>query len=231
VTALLLVSHGSRDPAAQETTERLAAAVGAELPDVPVSVGYLEVASPTVAEALDRLTATVVVQPLLFAPAYHATTDLPSQLGSRAELRVARVLAPDPLLYAGLDRRLAEALGNRAVPDGLVLAAAGTSSASARVLLQQVTSEWGARHGLPCRVGYASTTPSAGDAVRALHDAGYSRVAVGSLFIAPGRLPQAAQESALNAGALVVAAALGPCAELVRLLVNRFHEALQAPAA
>jgi sirohydrochlorin ferrochelatase len=228
VTALLLVSHGSRDAAAQETTERVAAAVAAELVDVQVAVGYLELASPTVSEALDRLAHAVVVQPLLFVPAYHATTDLPRQLASRSGLTMARVLAPDPLLCDAVDRRLAEALDDGPAPDGLVLASAGTSSPTGRVLLERVADEWGHRHLLPCRVGFASMTPSAGDAVRALHDAGCRRVAVGSLFIAPGRLPAAASDSARRAGATAVAPPLGPCPELVSLLVGRFHEASPA---
>jgi sirohydrochlorin ferrochelatase len=232
LTSLLLVSHGSRDAAAQQTTERIAAAVSAQLAGVPVGVGYLELVSPTVREALDRLARPVVVQPLLFAPAYHATTDLPDQLGTRDDVIVARVLAPDPLLYAALDRRLAEAPegAGGAPPDGLVLASAGTSSAAARDLVHEVAEEWAARHGVAGAAAFASAAPSAGDAVRALRESGCRRVAVGSLFIAPGRLPRTARESALSAGAVAVAAPLGLCPELIGLLVHRFHEARSARA-
>jgi sirohydrochlorin ferrochelatase len=228
LTALLLVSHGSRDVSAQQTSEQIAAAVAAQLVDVSVSVGYLELASPSVAEALDRITGTVVVQPLLFAPAYHATTDLPNQLGTRREIVMGRVLAPDPLLYDGLDRRLAEALEDvgGVPPDGLVLASAGTSSAAARTLLHEVAHDWAGRHSVPGMAAFAAATPSAGDAIQTLREAGCRRVAVGSLFITPGRLPQAARGSALTAGAVTVAAPLGTCPELIRLLVNRFHEAV-----
>jgi sirohydrochlorin ferrochelatase len=170
----------------------------------------------------------VVVQPLLFAPAYHATTDLPNQLGTRREIVMGRVLAPDPLLYDGLDRRLAEALEDvgGVPPDGLVLASAGTSSAAARTLLHEVAHDWAGRHSVPGMAAFAAATPSAGDAIQTLREAGCRRVAVGSLFITPGRLPQAARGSALTAGAVTVAAPLGTCPELIRLLVNRFHEAV-----
>lgn len=230
MTSLLLVSHGSRDPAAQQTTEQIATAVAAELTDVPVGVGYLELASPSVAEALDRITGTVVVQPLLFTPAYHATTDLPSQLGTRPHVVMGRVLAPDPLLFDGLDRRLAEGLDDvgSPPPDGLVLASAGTSSVAARVLLNDVAKDWAARHGVLGIAGFASAAPSVGDAVETLRTAGCRRVAVGSLFIAPGRLPQVARDSALTAGAVAVAAPLSSCSELIRLLVNRFDKSVSA---
>ncbi len=146
MTSLLLVSHGSRDPLAQETTARLARAVADALPGVAVGVGYLELASPSVTEALDALPRPVVVQPLLFTPAYHATTDLPAQVGDREDVRLAPALAPDPLLLDALDRRLAE---TGVAPDALVLVSAGTSDAAARALLDEVAVDWGRRHACP----------------------------------------------------------------------------------
>ncbi len=198
MTSLLLVSHGSRDPLAQETTARLARAVSEALPDVAVGVGYLELASPSVTAALDALPRPVVVQPLLFTPAYHATTDLPVQLGDRDDVRMAPALAPDPLLLDALDRRLAET-GVR--PDALVLASAGTSVTVARALIDEVAADWGRRHGLPCIAAYASTAePDAGEAVRSQRQAGARAVVVGSLFVAPGLLPRRAAESAAGCG-------------------------------
>ncbi len=221
MTSLLLVSHGSRDPLAQETTARLADAVADELPGVAVGIGYLELATPTVIEAFNALPGPVVVQPLLFTPAFHATIDLPAQLAERPGTRVAPVLAPDPLLLDALDRRLTE---TGVAADALVLASAGTSVEAARKQLDDVAADWGKRHGLPCVAAYASAAdPDAGAAVRALRDAGASSVVVGSLFVAPGLLQRRAAESALAAGAAAVAEPLADAPELVRLIVNRFQ--------
>ena len=135
------------------------------------------------------------------------------------------MLAPDPLLLDALDRRLVEALPAGVQPDGLVLASAGTSYLQARSLLDAVADAWGARHGVPGISAYASMSPAAGEALRTLQTRGCERVAVGSLFIAPGRLPTAARESALAAGAVTVADPLAECDELVALLVERYQRA------
>jgi len=228
VRPLLLVSHGSRDPQAQQTTQRLAAAVAMRL-EVPVGVGYLELALPTVGDALDTLGGSVVVQPLLFAPAFHATDDLPDQLSGRPDVLVAPVLAPDPLLLDALDRRLAEAIPAGMQPDGLVLVSAGTGYPQARSLLDSVADAWGGRHGVPGISAYASMSPAAGEALRTLRDRGCERVAVGSLFIAPGRLPAAARESALAAGAVTVTEPLAECDEMVTLVVQRYRRTASGP--
>jgi sirohydrochlorin ferrochelatase len=58
-------------------------------------------------------------------------------------------------------------------------------------------------------------------------------VGVAAYFLAPGRLYDAAVESARSAGVVTVAAPLGDAPELVRLIGSRVDEALSAglPAA
>ena len=91
--------------------------------------------------------------------------------------------------------------------DALVLAAAGSSDARANAVVARLARVWGARHHLPTSVAFASTAPpSTGEAVRDWRRQGRRHVAVGSLFIAPGMLPDRAAELALEAGAVAVSA-------------------------
>ena len=82
---------------------------------------------------------------------------------------------------------------------------------------------WGARHRLPTTVAFASTAPpSTGEAVRDWRRQGRRHVAVGSLFIAPGMLPDRATELALEAGAVAVSAPLGAHDEVARVILARY---------
>jgi sirohydrochlorin ferrochelatase len=240
--ALLLVAHGSRDRRAAEVVERLETACTEALPTASVSASYLEHGSPPPAEALtslaDRGFADVVAVPLLFAAAFHARVDLPRAIATataaRPALRVGQAHAlipsagrvPAPLLTA-LDDMLGRAAPE--FPDALVLAAAGTSHPGARRAVGAVARAWGIRHELPVRVGWASAAaPDPGAAVRELRLRGHRRVAVGSLFLAPGLLPGRARDQAQAAGAWGVAPPLGAHPALVDILLERYREAAGA---
>ncbi|HEX7744748.1 MAG TPA: CbiX/SirB N-terminal domain-containing protein, partial [Micromonosporaceae bacterium] len=67
--------------------------------------------------------------------------------------------------------------------------------------------------------------PDPAAAVRELRRRGHRRVAVGSLFLAPGLLPDRARDRARAAGAWTVAAPLGSHPALVEVLVQRYREA------
>jgi sirohydrochlorin ferrochelatase len=107
--------------------------------------------------------------------------------------------------------------------DALVLAAAGSSDARANAMVARLARVWGARHRLPTSVAFASTAPpSTGEAVRDWRLEGRRHVAVGSLFIAPGMLPDRAAELAHEAGAVAVSAPLGAHDELARIVLARY---------
>ena len=107
--------------------------------------------------------------------------------------------------------------------DALVLAAAGSSDARANADVARLARLWGHRHHLPTSVAFASTAPpSTGEAVRDWRRQGTRYVAVGSLFIAPGKLPDRAEELALEAGAVAVSAPLGAHEELSRVILARY---------
>jgi len=82
---------------------------------------------------------------------------------------------------------------------------------------------WGCKHNLPTVAAFASATPPAtGEAVRQFRNEGRRHVAVGSLFLAPGTLPERASELALEAGAVAVSAPLGADAEVARTILARY---------
>jgi sirohydrochlorin ferrochelatase len=233
-TAVVLVAHGSRDPRAARTTRALTRAVAAARPDWDVRASYLDHSEPRPVRVLGELAAAghrrAVVVPLLLTAAYHGRVDVPAEVaaahaaGVRIDADISAVLGPrgprvDPLLTAGLARRLDEAGSGF---DAVVLAAAGTRNGAARGTVGRAADALSARLGVPCRVAYASAgPPSAGTAVARLRAAGATRIGVAAYFLAPGRLYDATAAAATAAGAAGVAAPLGEGPELVRLVQSR----------
>jgi sirohydrochlorin ferrochelatase len=228
--AVVLVAHGSRDPRAAESTEALTRAVADAHPEWEVHASYLDHAGPRPLDVLTWLDTAghrrAVLVPLLLTAAYHGKVDVPAVLGQardaglRIDVRIADVLGPAcDLLLDGLIRRLP---GTEL--DAVVLAAAGTRDAAARESVAEVAAALGARFGVPCTVAYASAAaPTAAEAVTSLRA---SRVGVAAYFLAPGRLYDIAMDSALSAGAVVVAPPLGDAPELVALITTRVHATL-----
>jgi sirohydrochlorin ferrochelatase len=173
----------------------------------------------------------VVLVPLLLTEAYHGRVDVPAvaaaarDAGLPIAVIISDVLGPvSPLLVAALVRRLPYA-----GLDAVVLAAAGTRDARARGTVEEAATALGVRLGVPSAVAYASAAPpTAAAAVSALRAAGARRVGVAAYFLAPGRLYDAAMESARSAGAVTIAPPLGDAPELVRLVGLRVDDALSA---
>jgi sirohydrochlorin ferrochelatase len=239
---VVLVVHGSRDPRAANATRALVRAVAAARPGLDVRASFLDHTLPRPGQVLAALQDAghtgVTVVPLLLTAAFHTRVDLPAVLadaradGVRLAVSVADVLGPvggavPPHLLAGLRRRLHE-LGRPF--DAVVLAAAGTRDATARATVVRAADALGAALGLPCEVAYASAAPPrAGEVVERLRAGGARSVAVAAYFLAPGRLYDTAARSALDAGAVGVAAPLGALPDLARLVLARV-DAAGAPA-
>jgi sirohydrochlorin ferrochelatase len=108
--ALLVAAHGTRSPEGTATTQAFVAALARARPDVPVSLCFLDVAAPSLRDALDATDARpVVVVPLLLSAGYHVATDIPEVVAGRPAVRVAGHLGPDPAIIAAVADRLAEA--------------------------------------------------------------------------------------------------------------------------
>ncbi|MET0840352.1 MAG: CbiX/SirB N-terminal domain-containing protein, partial [Marmoricola sp.] len=173
----------------------------------------------------------IVVVPLLLSEAYHAKIDVPSQIAEATgrhpglRIRMTGILGLEPTFLDVLDRRLRDALSAARVRelDALVLAAAGSSDPLANQAMGRLARVWGARHKLPVTAAFASAAPPAtGEAVRVFRAEGRRHVAVASMFLAPGFLPDRAAELALEAGAVAVSEPLGSDPELARTILARY---------
>jgi sirohydrochlorin ferrochelatase len=245
--ALIALAHGSRDPRSARTVREIVASTKTLRPDLKIEPAFLDHARPDLDSVVDRLVARghaeIVVVPLLLTQAYHAKVDVPDVVQAAADrhdgvaIRAADVVGTDAALLTVLDVRLREALRESRVRelDALVLAAAGSSDARANATVARLARLWGHRHHLPTSVAFASTVPpSTGEAVRDWRRQGRRHVAVGSLFIAPGQLPDRADELAIEAGAVAVSRPLGAHDELSRVVLARYSvgalQLVQLPA-
>ena len=119
-TGVMLCGHGSRNRRAVDEFARLADALRARLPGVPVEYGYLEFANPVIHHGLDRLreagvTRILAVPGMLFA-AGHAKNDIPSVLNTYAaahpgiEITYGRELGVDLKMLRAAGDRIAAAI-------------------------------------------------------------------------------------------------------------------------
>jgi sirohydrochlorin ferrochelatase len=233
--ALVALAHGSRDPRSAATIGTLVDEVKALRPDLTIEKAFLELSRPHFSTVVDRLVKKgheeIVVVPLLLTEAYHAKVDVPravAEASARHEglsIRSTDVLGLGSQLLDVLDLRMREALKASRVRelDALVLAAAGSSDALANQAVARLARLWGTRHKLPVTAAFASAAPPAtGEAVRAFRAEGRRHIAVASLFLAPGFLPDRARELALEAGAVAVSDPLGAHPELARTVLARY---------
>src|SRR5262245_49704467 len=206
MTALVLVAHGTRDPAGASTVAALADIVRERVADVRVA--YADVHQPDVTAVLREVDGPAIVVPAFLAAGYHVLIDIPEQVRAAG---VPAVITP----HLGADlvvvarQRLVEAgwrPGQR-----VVLAASGSSDPAAREEVRLAARRLGA-----CGVGFVATSaPALADVVTA-------DVAVASWFLAPGLF----HRRAMACGARVVAAPLGAHPLIARLIVSRYQATL-----
>ena len=228
-TAVVLLTHGSRDPRAAYVVGELVLAVAAGT-RMTVRAAYLDFAAPHPRVALRQLAAdgftSVRVVPLLFAPGYHLTHDVPMAVAASGVTEQVDISVAPPLLAGGrrqrelLLRALAERLrqaGADGRVDALVLASAGSSSQKARLCVESLARDLERAHGIPVEPAFASAgTRSPTQALEALSKRGIRRAAVASLFVAPGRLTDSVVAACPD---LSVADPLGVNPAFVELLV------------
>jgi len=173
----------------------------------------------------------IVVVPLLLTEAYHAKVDVPSAIAEatarhpQVRVHATPILGLEASFLEVLDERLRDALKAARVRelDALVLAAAGSSDPLANQAVARLGRLWGTHHKLPVTAAYASSAPPAtGEAVRAFRAEGRRHIAVASLFLAPGFLPDRAAELAVEAGAVAVSDPLGAHPNLARTILARY---------
>ena len=120
VRALILIDHGSRVASANQKLEELGRRLAARLQsasDTIVEIAHMELASPTVAEAItsavSRGAHEIVVLPCMLSRGRHVTEDIPrlveEAVGGREGLSV-RIAPPLSELEGFVDVLLGEAL-------------------------------------------------------------------------------------------------------------------------
>ena len=231
---LVAVAHGSADPRASATIAELAAVGRQREQGLDLRTAFLGHAAPSLPQVLGTIEADrgVTVLPLLLTAAYHSKADIPRVLARTSLPRVSygATLGPHPLLLDALDRRLAEAdPGAHRDPSrtAVVLAAAGSSDPEANATIARMAARWQARAGwLAVRPAYASAAePSPAAAVAGLLRDGAPRVVVATYLLAPGFFADRIRDTALAAGAAAVSPALGACAEVADVMLDRFAQA------
>jgi len=120
-TAVIVIDHGSRMQAANDMLDEVVAMYRAATGVAVVEAAHMELASPTLEEAVGRCleagARTIVVHPYFLAPGRHSTGDIPGMVAALAPLhpevrfRVTNPLGVDPAIAPIMHRRVAEALG------------------------------------------------------------------------------------------------------------------------
>jgi sirohydrochlorin ferrochelatase len=199
---LVLVAHGTRDPAGAETINALADLVRESVADVRVA--YADVHQPDVTTVLREIDGPAIVVPAFLSAGYHVLVDIPEQVrAARTPAVITPHLGADAVAVAR--QRLVEA-GWRPGQE-IVLAASGSSDPEARDEVRAAARRLGAD-----RVGFvAMSEPSLSEVVT-------KDVAVASWFLAPGLFHRRAAEC----GARVVADPLGAHPAIAQLVVLRY---------
>ena len=104
--ALVLFAHGARDPQWAQPFQKLREMIVQQMPDVPVSLAFLELMTPRLPERVQQLVQDgcidVTVVPVFFGQGGHVLRDLPVMIDQ---------LRKD---HPGLTLKVAEAVGESA---------------------------------------------------------------------------------------------------------------------
>jgi sirohydrochlorin ferrochelatase len=198
--------------------ERLLDLARHRLPDIDVRVAFVDVIGPTLVDVLAEVDGRAVVVPLFLASGYHVRVDVPKAVkatGGRA--LVTPALGPHESVIKAMADRLAEA---GALPESVVMAAAGSSDASALGEVNWAAKMLSRRLGRDVVPAYVTTAePSVPDAVTAERAAGAGTIGIASYLLAPGLF----QRRLADAGADTVAEPIGPHEGVADLIAERYR--------
>jgi sirohydrochlorin cobaltochelatase len=121
--ALVLFAHGARDPRWAAPFQRLQQIVQARLPDVTVSLAFLELMTPglpaLVRQFEDAGYTEVTVVPVFFGQGGHVLRDLPAMLDRLRQdhpeltFKVAQAVGEDPDVLNAVAKYCIESLGRQ----------------------------------------------------------------------------------------------------------------------
>jgi sirohydrochlorin cobaltochelatase len=248
---LLIVGHGTRSAAGVAEFTRFVERVGLRARGrIPaVDGGFIELARPSVADAVTRLISNGVPHPgpmaavpLVLTAAGHGKGDIPAALARELarhpglSYQYGRPLGPHPVLQDLVAARIDTALAGAGREDTcVVLAGRGSTDPDANAEMAKVARLlWEGRGYAGVEYSFISlaepSVPAALDRARRL---GAHRIVVAPYFLFSGVLPDrvAAQAREFAAGYrwldIRVAGLIGDCDELADLVLDRYDEALR----
>jgi sirohydrochlorin cobaltochelatase len=214
---LLLVGHGTREPAGVQEFLELARQLAAQTPEAALEPCFLELAEPTVAAGIARLLergiGELIVAPVFLFAAGHAKRDLPeavvAALGAAGrESMPRRQVAPlglHPDVLALSRRRYEAALAGRvAVPaadSALVMIGRGSSDPEATADMHRYAAAHGEQLGLGrWEVGFLAVAhPTLAQALRAAARHGARRIVVQPHLLFEGLLAAEVRQAVARA--------------------------------
>jgi len=245
---LLLVGHGTRSDAGVAEFTRFVGQMRARGRVPAVDGGFIELARPSVADAVKRLAEpgaggprAIVAVPLVLTAAGHGKGDIPAALARELarhpglSYRYGRPLGPHPVLQDVLAARIDAALAGAPRRDThVVLAARGSTDPDANAEIAKVARLlWEGRGYAGVEFCFISLAePSVPAALHRTGLLGARRIVVAPYFLFPGVLPdrvvtQSREFATGHSGLEVtVAGLIGGCDELADLVLERYDEAL-----
>ena len=112
---ILIVSHGSREMSANREFKRIVSQYQKRHPRWAITHAYLELVSPSIAQALEILrgkTNEIILLPYFLFPARHVKKDIPAIIQAfqknhpKVKVKMAQPLGSDPKLLDILDKHL-----------------------------------------------------------------------------------------------------------------------------
>jgi sirohydrochlorin cobaltochelatase len=241
VSALLVVGHGTTDDDGVAQFHQLVDRVRERGGDV--EGGFLELASPPIQEAVNRLVGRghtqLDVVPLVLVAAGHSKGDVPAALERErlrhpgTSFRYGRPLGPHPLLLADLEERLEAVVPRADWPStGVVLVGRGATDPDANAEVAKVSRLLLEGRGIgTVETAFVSLAdPRVPAGLERARRLGYDRLVVLPYFLFGGVLPdrvveQARDWAAAHSGTDVrTADVIGPTARLTELVLERAQE-------
>lgn len=239
---LVIAGHGTRVNAGAEAAFALVDKVRGLLPGVRVEAGFVELTPPSIDEALAAVLENepaAVVVPLMIGTGGHVREDIPEAIASAktghpgATVVYTRHLGSPAPMIAAVHERIAAARGDwPAEETDVLMVGRGCSVTDANadhVRLSRVIFETGGYHQV-LSAFIQVARPSLPDILRQYYASGSRRIVVMPHYLFTGRLDEWVHEHvdafrAAHPDADVrVAALIGPCDELARVVAQRYKE-------
>lgn len=244
---LVIAAHGTRDKEGVEQCRALANRVAQMLPGVKVTIGFVELAEPSIDEAVAEALAgrpvsggvDAVVVPLMLTTGGHVREDIPEMIdeGKGDHLvAYAAPLLPSPRLLEALEQRVGDALGDWDPRDThAVLIGRGSLVAEANAehakLCRMLLEDTNLANVQPAYIQV--TRPSIPEALNMVAATGAKQILVAQHFLFKGKLRTWTYDQVNSWKAnhpqveVRISEVIGDCDELAKLVIDRYSAELE----